>query len=45
MKQEIPGLDLTVVAGGHMLPVTQPDLVADFIRRMARLKSVKAGAT
>lgn len=35
MKQKIPSLDLEIVEGGHMLPVTQPDLVAAFIRRMA----------
>ncbi len=35
MKQKIPTLDLELVEGGHMLPVTQPDLVAGFVRRMA----------
>jgi pimeloyl-ACP methyl ester carboxylesterase len=29
---EIPGAKLEIVEGGHMLPVTQPDLVARFIR-------------
>ncbi len=33
MKREIPSLDFELVAGGHMLPVTQPDLCAAFIRR------------
>lgn len=36
MKQKVPDLDLTIVAGGHMLPITAPDIVADFIRRMVR---------
>ncbi len=35
LAAEIPGLDLEVVAGGHMLPVTAPDAVAAFIRRIA----------
>jgi pimeloyl-ACP methyl ester carboxylesterase len=35
MKEKIPNLHLEVVEGGHMLPITAPDLVADFIRRMA----------
>ena len=35
MKQKVPSVDLEIVDGGHMLPVTQPDLVAAFIRRMA----------
>jgi pimeloyl-ACP methyl ester carboxylesterase len=29
-----PGAELTLVDGGHMLPVTQPKLVEDFIRKM-----------
>ena len=35
MKQKLPSLDLEIVDGGHMLPITQPDVVAGFIRRMA----------
>ena len=35
MKKKLPSLDLEIVDGGHMLPVTQPDVVAGFIRRMA----------
>jgi pimeloyl-ACP methyl ester carboxylesterase len=31
----IPDLELDLVPGGHMLPVTQPDVTAAFIRRMA----------
>ena len=30
-----PALQLTLVDGGHMLPVTAPDVTADFIRRAA----------
>ena len=36
MKEQIPGLNRELIVGGHMLPVTAPDAVADFIRRMAR---------
>ena len=35
MKRELPSLDLEIVEGGHMLLITQPDVVAAFIRRMA----------
>lgn len=28
----IPGAELQLVDGGHMLPITQPDLTSDFIR-------------
>ena len=37
-------LHLEVVEGGHMLPITAPDLVADFIRRMSRLAAATARA-
>lgn len=40
-KDQIPGLDLKLMEGGHMLPVTAPDAVADFIRRMARAVAAK----
>ena len=30
-EREVKAVDLTVVPGGHMLPVTQPDLVANWI--------------
>ena len=36
LKQQIPGLDLEIVDGGHMLPMTQPGVCADFIRRTAK---------
>jgi pimeloyl-ACP methyl ester carboxylesterase len=41
-RDQIPGLDLELMEGGHMLPVTRPDAVADFIRRMARVAAAKA---
>jgi len=40
LKRGLPSLDLEIVDGGHMLPVTQPVLCAAFIRRIA----AKAGA-
>ena len=39
MKHEIPSLDFELVDGGHMLPVTQPEVCARFIRRMAASKT------
>ena len=36
LKQQILDLDLEIVDGGHMLPVTQPGVCADFIRRTAK---------
>ena len=41
-KDQIPTLDLELIEGGHMLPVTAPDAAADFIRRIARLANAKA---
>ena len=35
MTRKIPSLDFELVDGGHMLPVTQPDVCAGFIRRIA----------
>jgi len=32
----VPGARLELVDGGHMLPVTQPQVVADFVERAAR---------
>jgi pimeloyl-ACP methyl ester carboxylesterase len=42
MKKKLPSLDLEMVDGGHMLPVTQPDVVAGFIRRMAAKAPARA---
>ncbi|MBV8443742.1 MAG: alpha/beta hydrolase [Hyphomicrobiales bacterium] len=39
MKGKIPGLDFELVDGGHMLPVTAPDTVAMFIRRIAKARA------
>ena len=44
LKEKIPNLHLEVVEGGHMLPITAPDLVADFIRRIAQLAATTATA-
>jgi pimeloyl-ACP methyl ester carboxylesterase len=41
-KDQIPALDLELIEGGHMLPVTAADAVADFIRRMAGAAAAKA---
>jgi pimeloyl-ACP methyl ester carboxylesterase len=41
MKRTIASLDLEIVDGGHMLPVTQPDVVAAFIRRIAAKTSAE----
>jgi pimeloyl-ACP methyl ester carboxylesterase len=35
MKEKIPALDLEIVDGGHMLPITAPEVVVRFIRRIA----------
>ena len=35
LAAQVPGLDLQVAPGGHMLPITQPDLCAAFVRRIA----------
>lgn len=35
-RTQVPGLDLTLVDGGHMLPVTLPDVTADWIRAAAQ---------
>ena len=44
MKQKIAALDLEIVPGGHMLPVTQPDVAARFIRRIAARRTDAAEA-
>jgi pimeloyl-ACP methyl ester carboxylesterase len=41
-KDQIPGLDLELIEGGHMLPPTAPDAVADFIRLMARITAARS---
>ena len=35
----VPGAELELVDGGHMLPITQPDITAEFIHRMMQRSS------
>jgi pimeloyl-ACP methyl ester carboxylesterase len=35
MEEKVPDLDLTVIPGGHMLPVTAPDRTAEWVRGVA----------
>ena len=35
LAAKLPGAELSLVAGGHMLPITMPDRVAQFIREAA----------
>jgi pimeloyl-ACP methyl ester carboxylesterase len=35
LAAKLPGAELTLIAGGHMLPITVPDRVAQFIRELA----------
>jgi pimeloyl-ACP methyl ester carboxylesterase len=44
MKQKVPGLQLRLVEGGHMLPVTRPEVTAEFIREEARRANAQAKA-
>jgi pimeloyl-ACP methyl ester carboxylesterase len=39
---KIPGVELELIEGGHMLPLTAPDLVAEFVRKIAK-KSQRVG--
>ena len=39
LVNRLPGTQLTLVEGGHMLPITQPQVTADFIARVATLAS------
>ena len=36
LVSQVPGATLQLVPGGHMLPLTQPELTANFIRRAAQ---------
>ncbi|HIZ49862.1 MAG TPA: lysophospholipase [Candidatus Pseudomonas excrementavium] len=36
MVERLPGAELELIDGGHMLPLTQPDLTTDFMRRSMR---------
>jgi|SRR5690554_2021567 len=33
MVERLPSVELELIDGGHMLPLTQPDLTTDFVRR------------
>ncbi|MFD2784739.1 alpha/beta fold hydrolase [Hymenobacter rubripertinctus] len=39
LTENIPGATLRLIEGGHMLPITQPELVARFIRETALAES------
>jgi pimeloyl-ACP methyl ester carboxylesterase len=39
LVEKVHGATLKLVGGGHMLPITQPDLTADFIRDAARAQA------
>ncbi|WP_328190136.1 alpha/beta fold hydrolase [Marinobacter sp. OP 3.4] len=36
MADRVPGVELEMIEGGHMLPITQPDITAGFIERQMR---------
>lgn len=42
VASKIDGADLVLIEGGHMLPLTAPDVVAEFVRKLAA-KSQPAG--
>ena len=44
LAAKLPGARLTLIGGGHMLPLTQPDRTAQFIREAATGAEVKARA-
>ena len=44
LAAKLPGARLTLIEGGHMLPLTQPDRTAQFIREAATGAEVKARA-
>jgi len=44
MREKFPSLDFELVDGGHMLLVTQPDVCARFIRRMALARAQAAAS-
>jgi pimeloyl-ACP methyl ester carboxylesterase len=44
LAAKLPGARLTLIEGGHMLPLTQPDRTAQFIREAATGAEVKACA-
>jgi pimeloyl-ACP methyl ester carboxylesterase len=36
IASKMPGVELELIEGGHMLPLTAPDLVAEFVRKVAK---------
>jgi pimeloyl-ACP methyl ester carboxylesterase len=40
MRRQCPALDLELIDGGHMLPLTAPDRCADLIRRIAAQRQI-----
>jgi pimeloyl-ACP methyl ester carboxylesterase len=44
LTAKLPGARLTLIEGGHMLPLTQPDRIAQFIREAAAGAAMKACA-
>jgi pimeloyl-ACP methyl ester carboxylesterase len=44
LAAKLPGARLTLVEGGHMLPLTQPENTAQFVREAAARAGVKARA-
>ncbi len=43
MHDKVPGVELTLMRGGHMLPVTAPDQTAEWIRMLARRTTLAFG--
>ena len=37
LAAKLPAAQLTLIEGGHMLPLTQPDRISQFIREAATL--------
>jgi len=44
MQKKVPGLQLKLVEGGHMLPVTRPEVSAQFIREQARAEHARSAS-
>lgn len=44
LVDQVPGAQLELVDGGHMLPVTQPQVTAAFVERIAGLPASQAAA-
>jgi len=44
LAAKLPGAQLTMIDGGHMLPVTAPERTAQFIREAAARASAQSSA-